>query len=115
MNSGIEELQGVLNSLSGYTVGGEDAAYSGAEVAGMRANEISGKFAGVNEALVSGWESVSDFYNEIDLALKDSLEYVRQAVQRYVEMTIENEQKEQAALKYANEQTAEILAEMGLE
>lgn len=115
MDSGIQELQVVLNSLSGYTGSGVDAAYSGAKIAGMRANEISGKFSGVNEALVSGWESVSDFYNEIDLMLKNSLEYVRQTVQRYVEMTIENEQKEQAALKYTNDQTAQILAEMGLE
>lgn len=114
MESGVKELQAAINRVTGLISDGTDGIYTGLETASEAANNIANSFYEINGALAAGWENVSDFYVKISTIVETKLTYVRDIINRYVNLTMENEEKERESLLRSNEEVENILNEMGI-
>ena len=111
MISGIEELEKAVTRLYNSEMGEQRAPIN---VVSQYSDSIGEKFEGVNNSLTSGWETISDFFGEIDKALNNDINYIYNAVQNYIEQTKAIEGAEKKNLEEHEDSAEGILDRLGL-
>lgn len=92
-----------------------DTIYNALLNAGNAAEYISDTFQDVNNTLVSGWESVADFFYRVENAVHYYMLGVQNAIRIYIESSKAIAMEEVYKTENVSEETSNILSEMGLE
>lgn len=110
-------LQDLCSCYSDFSI--EEAANSSSEITGLRtaarhAGTIADGFIGVNEKLEIGWRTVAEFVEKIDKELCSAAFSLVVEINKFVEITKENQEIMNNSIDNLNEETQKILNELGL-
>ena len=111
MISGIEELESAATRLHNDESGENRSPIN---VVCQYSDGIGEKFKDINNTLTAGWETISDFFGEMDKALESDINYIYDAVQKYIKQTKANEETEQHSLEQHEDSAEGILNRLGL-